>query len=86
MRMQVLAIGPTETGTNQYTKAEWFRRVFQVFTADQVAGNVRVYGTKEELDTYKQGGTYEATIQSQPANRGEIELRITKLTPVKAPA
>jgi hypothetical protein len=83
MRIQVLAIGETTSGKSSSGR-EWNRRIFQVFTADQVAGNIPVYGELEELNSYKQGGTYDATVQSTAGQNGRIELRITKLTPAKA--
>lgn len=82
MRIQVLAIGVTESGKSTSGR-EWNRRIFQVFTADQVAGNIPVYGSIEELDSYKQGGAYEAEVSTAAGNNGRIELRINKLTPVK---
>jgi hypothetical protein len=83
MLIQVLAIGETTSGKSANGR-DWNRRIFQVFTSDQVAGNIPVYGEKEELDSYKQGGTYNATIQTTAGQNGRIELRITKLTPAKA--
>lgn len=83
MRVQVLAIGEIESGKNATTGRVWTRRTFQMFTADQIAGNHVVYGEEEELNSYKAGGTYEAEIKSRAGNRGAIELVITKLTPVK---
>jgi len=83
MRIQVLAIGETDSGKSQNGR-EWHRRTFQVFTADQVAGNIPVYGELDELNAYKQGGQYEADIRSVAGQNGRIELRITKLTPVKS--
>lgn len=82
MRLQVLAIGQIDSGKSAQGR-EWHRRTFQVFTADQVAGNIPVYGEKEELESYKQGGQYDATVQTASGQNGRIELRITKLTPVK---
>ena len=84
MRLQVLAIGDLQSGKSNSGR-EWNRRTFQVFTADQVAGNIPVYGELEELNSYKQGGTYDATVQTTAGQNGRIELRITKLTPAKAP-
>lgn len=83
MRIQVLSIGQTDSGKSN-TGREWHRRTFQVFTSDQVAGNIPVYGELEELEAYKQGGQYDAEIRTVAGNNGRIELRITKLTPVKA--
>lgn len=83
MRIQVLSIGSIESGKSN-TGREWHRRTFQVFTSDQVAGNIPVYGTVEELEAHKQGGVYEAEVTSAAGNNGRIELRITKLTPAKA--
>ena len=83
MRLQVLAIGETQSGKGQSGR-DWHRRTFQVFTADQVAGNIPVYGELEELNSYKQGGAYDATVQTVAGANGRIELRINKLTPVKA--
>jgi len=85
MRVQVLAIGEIETGKNNTTGRAWTRRTFQMFTADQVAGNHTVYGTEEELNSYKAGGTYDADIKTRAGNRGAIEMYIAKLTPAKAP-
>jgi len=83
MRLQVLHIGETTSGKSGNGR-DWNRRIFQVFTSDQVAGNIPVYGELDELNSYKQGGTYDATIQTRAGNNGRIELAITKLTPAKA--
>lgn len=83
MRIQVLSIGATDSGKSSNGR-EWHRRIFQVFTSDQVAGNIPVYGELDELEVYKQGGQYDAEIRTVAGNNGRIELRITKLTPVKA--
>lgn len=83
MRVQVLSIGETQSGKSTNGR-EWHRRTFQVFCADsQIAGNIPVYADLDELNGYKQGGAYEATTQAQAGQNGRIELRITKLTPVK---
>lgn len=82
MRVQVMHIGELESGKGQNGR-EWHRRTFQMFTADQVAGNLPVYGTIEELESYKQAGVYEAETGSRAGNNGRIELVIKKLTPVK---
>lgn len=82
MRVQVLSIGETDSGKNQRGE-NWFRRTFQVFCLDdQVAGNIPVYGTEEELNSYKQGGAYEATTRARSGQNGRIELAITKLTQI----
>lgn len=83
MRIQVLSIGELVSGKGK-TGNDWHRRTFQVFTADQVAGNIPVYGELEELNSYKQGGSYDATIQTVAGLNGRIEIRIMKLTPAKA--
>ncbi len=82
MRVQVLAIGEIEKSRPDAPRA-WMRRTFQIFTSDQIAGNHSIYGTEEELNSYKQGGTYDAEIRSAAGQNGRIELRITKLIPVK---
>ena len=82
MRIQVLSIGELDSGKNSRGDL-WYRRTFQVFTADQVAGNIPVYASEEELNSYKAGGAYEADVRTVAGNNGRIELRITKLTPIK---
>ena len=84
MLVQVLAIGDTASGKGQNGR-EWHRRTFQVFVPDsQIAGNIPVYGDIDELNTYKEGGKYEAKTEARAGQNGRIELAITKMTPLKA--
>ncbi|HEY0563831.1 MAG TPA: hypothetical protein VGD04_10920 [Methylophilus sp.] len=83
MRVQVLDIGEMQEGKNARGEP-WFRRTFQVFVAEsKIAGNIPVYATKEELESYKQGGVYDAATTCRAGANGRIELAINKLTPVK---
>lgn len=83
MRIQVLSIGETQSGKSPNGR-DWHRRTFQVFLAEnQVAGNIPIYGELEELNSYKQGGAYDAQTSAQAGQNGRIELRINKLVPVK---
>lgn len=83
MRVQVLSIGETQSGKTQRGD-EWHRRTFQVYCPDgQVAGNIPVYGKLEDLNSYKQGGLYEAETTARAGQGGRIEISINKLTPVK---
>jgi len=83
MRIQVLSIGETQSGKSQGGR-EWHRRTFQVFCADsQVAGNIPIYGELDELNSYKQGGAYDAQTSAHAGQNGRIELRINKLVAVK---
>lgn len=83
MRIQVLSIGETQSGKNT-RGGDWHRRTFQVFCLDSlVAGNIPIYGELDELNSYKQGGAYEAITTAQAGQNGRIELRINKLNSIK---
>ena len=82
MKLQVLSIGETVSGKSTSGR-EWHRRTFQVFVPDgQIAGNIPVYGELDELNGYKEGGQYTASVTALSGQNGRIELRIEKLTPV----
>ena len=86
MLVQVLSIGETTSCKNQQGR-EWHRRIFQVFVPEsQIAGNIPVYSELEELNSYKEGGKYDAKTEARAGANGVIELRITKLTPMKSQA
>ena len=83
MLVQVLSIGETSTGKNAQGR-EWHRRIFQVFVPDsQIAGNIPVYGELDKLNSYKEGGKYEAKTEARAGQNGSIELRITEMTLLK---
>lgn len=77
MPLQVLAIGEIQEGSSN--GRDWCRRQFQVFTADQVAGNISVYGEKSELEAFTKLGQYNATVQTVAGNNGRLEVRFTGL-------
>ena len=83
MKIQVLAIGEIASGKSQNGR-EWHRRTFQVFVPEsQLAGNIPVYGVLSELDSYKQGGYYDASMSCRAGQNGRLELAFTKLIPIK---
>lgn len=84
MLVQVLAIGETTSGKSKSSGNDWNRRIFQVFVPEsQIAGNIPVFGDLTELNSYKEGGKYEAKTEARAGNNGQINLVITKMTPVK---
>ena len=83
MLVQVLSIGETTSGKNAQGR-EWHRRIFQVFVPEsQIAGNIPVYADLDELNQYKEGGKFDAKTEARAGQNGSIELRITKMTPIK---
>lgn len=82
--LQVLSIGVLESGKSQ-RGTEWHRRIFQVYDfGSKVAGNIPVYGEKEKLETYKEGGKYEPVITIRAGDNGRLQPSIVDLIPVKA--
>ena len=49
----------------------------------QIAGNIPVYADLDELNQYKEGGKFDAKTEARAGQNGAIELRITKMTPIK---
>lgn len=83
MLVQVLAIGETQSGISKTSGNPWNRRTFQVFVPEsQIAGNIQVFGDLDELNSYKEGGKYEAKTEARAGNNGQINIAITKMTPV----
>lgn len=80
MRIQVLSAGEIEEGTRQ-DQQKWYRRIYQVFDpVGQVAGNIPVYGKKEELEAINQAGIYEAHTRVRAGNNGRLEVAIVGLS------
>jgi len=84
VKIQVLVVGEKESGKSR-TGSEWFRKTLQVFTGE-VAGNIPVFGTEEEVDAITQAGYYMADVVPRAGDRGRLEYVFGKLTPAKQAA
>lgn len=83
--MQVLAISDIETGQAK-TGNKWFRRTFQVFDVTfQKAGNVQLFGDEEKLNSFKQGGMYNAVLGGRAGDYATMGYEIVDLVPANQP-
>lgn len=81
-KYQVLALGDIQA-SGPTSPRPWTRRALQVFTG-KIAGQITYYAPREELELL-QHGHYMVDIEEGQGDRGAIEYRITKVTPVIAP-
>ena len=78
IKVNILLVGEEETGKND-RGGIWFRRTCQMFTGE-VAGNIPVYGTQEELAELKTGPAL-VEVTPRAGNNGRLEMRLGKVTP-----
>jgi len=76
IKINLLLVGELETGKS-VSGREWNRRTCQVFTGE-VAGNIPVYGTVEELSDLKQGYAM-VDVVPRAGDSGRLEMRFENL-------
>lgn len=83
IKIQVLAIGEIQSGRSTGSSPrEWHRRSLQCFT-DQVVGQIPYYAEIAELESM-QAGFYMADLKPEAGDRGALQFRLGKLSPVNS--
>ena len=83
--MQVLSIGVIEQGKSSGGR-EWLRRTFQVFDITfQKSGQIQIYGDEEKLNTFKQGGAYNAVLSGAAGDYARMNYEVIDLIPANQP-
>ena len=81
IKIHVLAIGELKSGKSTGSNPrEWHRRSLQCFTGD-IVGQIPYYADRSELESM-QAGYYMAELYPEAGDRGSLQFRLGKLTPV----